>query len=81
MPEADLGLMMEVLRKMQSQQGMMLLEMGDLKQRMTGVEEAVVSVSALVAMVEFGIAGINKRIDRIDHRPDWIGSRVGLIDA
>ncbi|HZP20200.1 MAG TPA: hypothetical protein VFB16_08310 [Bauldia sp.] len=48
-------------------------DVGDLKIRMTTVEERV-------AGLEFSIAGVNRRIDRVEQRLDRIEKRLDLVE-
>jgi chromosome segregation ATPase len=74
MSEVDYSLMLAILRKLQAQQGDVVLRLGNL-------EESSASMSGRIASIEAGLAGVNKRLDRFDHRLDRIETRLGLIEA
>ena len=57
-------LLLEHLKRLQSDMSAVRLDVGDLKRRMTGVEEAV--------------AGQSRRLDRVDERLDRIERRLEL---
>jgi archaellum component FlaC len=61
------SLVLEYLRRLDA--GMQLLreDVGDLKRRMTGVEE--------------GLAGVNRRLDRLDERAGRIERRLDLAEV
>ncbi|MEQ8814901.1 MAG: hypothetical protein RLO51_13100 [Thalassobaculum sp.] len=61
------SLILEYLRRLDA--GMQLLreDVGDLKRRLTGVEE--------------GLAGVNRRLDRLDGRVERIERRLDLAEA
>ena len=61
------NLILEYLRRLDA--GMQLLreDVGDLKRRLTGVEE--------------GLAGVNRRLDRLDGRVERIERRLDLAEA
>ena len=81
MSEVDFSLMMEILRKLQSQQAEVLLRLGDINLRLASLEESAAMVSVRLASLETAVAGINKRLDRHENRLDRIEARIGLIEA
>ena len=81
MADADVALMMEILRKLQAQSSEVLLRLGDINTRLLSLEESSAMTSVRLASLETAIAGINKRLDRREHRLDHIETRLGLIDA
>ena len=81
MVDADFALMMEILRKLQAQSGEVLLRLGDINTRLSSLEESSAMTSVRLASLETTVAGVNKRLDRHEHRLDRIETRLGLIDA
>ena len=81
MADADVALVMEILRKLQAQSSEVLLRLGDINTRLLSLEESSAMTSVRLASLETAIAGINKRLDRHEHRLDHIETRLGLIDA
>ena len=81
MADADFSRMLDILRKMQGQLSSIVLELGDIKGRLTLLEEASSSMSARIAALGVAAAGTNKRLDRYEHRLERIETRLGLIDA
>lgn len=67
MAEAPDNLVLETLRKVDAKLDNLVADVGDLKVRMTAVEEA--------------IAGVNRRLDRVDVRLERIERRLELADA
>jgi len=68
MPDSvSLEFISEQLKRIQTGQTRLLEDMGDLKKRMTGVEEA--------------LAGQSRRLDRVEDRLDRIERRLDLVDA
>lgn len=61
------GLILQYLRRLDRGQQEMREDLGDLKRRMTGVEE--------------GLVGVNRRLDRLDGRVERIDRRLELTDA
>jgi len=66
-------LIFEYLRRMDSKLDRVIEDIGDLKVRMTSVEERL-------AQVELSIAGINRRLDRVETRLDRIDRRLDLTE-
>ena len=60
------NLVLAMLRKMDSKMDRIVDDLGDLKVRMTHVEE--------------GLAGVNRRLDRLEVRVDRIDKRLDLVD-
>jgi archaellum component FlaC len=67
MAEEPDGLVLQYLRRLDTTTQAMREEIGDLKRRMTGVEE--------------GLAGVNRRLDRLDGRVERIERRLDLAEA
>jgi archaellum component FlaC len=67
MSDAPDNLMLMLLRRIDANVDRVIDDMGDLKVRMTSVEE--------------GLAGVNRRLDRLDVRVDRIERRLDLVDA
>ena len=79
---ADIGsLTYELLKKVRAEQQEMLLELGDIKHRLTAVEEAGSSMSVRIAQVEVSMTGTNKRLDRVGDRLERIERRLELREA
>ncbi|MCI0468022.1 MAG: tropomyosin [Beijerinckiaceae bacterium] len=74
MADAPEDLIFEYLRRIDTKLDRVIEEVGDLKIRMTAVEERI-------AQVELSIAGINRRIDRIEARLDRIERRLDLVET
>ncbi|MGI8569353.1 MAG: hypothetical protein ACR2KT_09945 [Methylocella sp.] len=73
MVEAPGNLIFEYLRHLDSKLDRVLEDIGDLKIRMTAVEERI-------AQIELSIAGVNRRIDRVEARLDRIERRLDLVE-
>ncbi|MBY0613595.1 MAG: hypothetical protein K2P80_15575 [Beijerinckiaceae bacterium] len=67
MVEEPDNLMLAILRKLDLRTERMAEDIHDMKIRLTSVEE--------------GLAGVNRRVDRIENRLEKIEKRLGLIDA
>ncbi|MFZ3327936.1 MAG: hypothetical protein WA231_19525 [Methylocella sp.] len=65
MVDAPDNVIFEYLRRLDMKLDHVIEDIGDMKIRMTAVEERI-------AQVELSIAGVNRRIDRI--KRDWNGS-------
>ena len=61
------SIVLAILRKIDQRTERMAEDMQDLKVRVTSVEE--------------GLAGVNRRLDRLDHRVERIEKRLELSDA
>lgn len=64
--EAD-NLILPILRRVDQRTERMSEDIHDMKSRLTNVEE--------------GLAGVNRRVDRLDERLEKIEKHLGLIDA
>jgi predicted nucleic acid-binding Zn-ribbon protein len=73
MVDAPDNLIFEYLRRLDTKLDRVIEDVGDLKIRMTAVEERI-------AQVELSIAGVNRRIDRIDARLDRIERSLNLVE-
>ncbi len=67
MMDAPDNLVLAMLRRMDAKLDRISGDLGDLKVRMTGAEEA--------------IAGVNRRLDRLDGRVERIEKHLDLVDA
>ena len=74
MADADYTLIIDILRKMQGQ-------LSDVVLRLGALVDASASMSGRIANLEALLVGVNKRLDRHEHRLDRIETRLGLIDA
>ena len=61
------SIVLPILRKIDQRTERMAEDLQDLKVRVTSVEE--------------GLAGVNRRLDRLDHRVERIEQRLELSDA
>ena len=61
------NMVLSILRKIDQRTERMALDLQDLKIRVTSVEE--------------GLAGVNRRLDRLEHRVERIEKRLELSDA
>ena len=61
------NLVLEYLRRLDAGVQLLREDVGDLKRRMTGVED--------------GIAGVNRRLERLDERVGRIEQRLDLAEA
>jgi len=61
------NLVLQLLRRMDQKLDRISEDVGDLKVRMTSVEE--------------GLAGVNRRLDRLEIRVDRIERRLDLVDS
>jgi archaellum component FlaC len=61
------NIVLAILRKIDQRTERMAEDLQDLKVRVTSVEE--------------GLAGVNRRLDRLDHRVERIEQRLELSDA
>ena len=73
MVDAPDNLIFEYLRRLDTKLDRIIEDIGDLKIRMTAVEEKI-------AQVELSIAGVHRRIDRVDARLDRIERRLDLVE-
>src|SRR5580704_15562959 len=73
MVDAPDNLIFEYLRRLDTKLDRVIEDIGDLKIRMTAVEEKI-------AQVELSIAGVNRRIDRVEARLDRIERRLDLVE-
>jgi predicted nucleic acid-binding Zn-ribbon protein len=73
MVDAPDNLIFEYLRRFDTKLDRLIEDIGDLKIRMTAVEERI-------AQVELSIAGINRRIDRVEARLDRIERSLDLVE-
>ena len=73
MVDAPDRLIFEYLRRLDTKLDRVIEDIGDLKIRMTAVEERI-------AQVELSIAGVNRRIDRVEARLDRIERRLDLVE-
>ncbi|WP_036259808.1 hypothetical protein [Methylocapsa aurea] len=80
MVEASDSLIFEYLRRLDMKLDRVIEDIGDLKIRMTAVEERLARTDAAIANLELSIAGVNRRIDRIDGRLDRIERRLDLVE-
>lgn len=67
MPDEPENLVIQMLRRIDQKVDRLLDDVGDLKVRMTSVEE--------------GLAGVNRRLDRLEARTDRIERRLELAEA
>ncbi len=61
------NIVLSILRKIDQRTERMAVDLQDLKIRVTSVEE--------------GLAGVNRRLDRLEHRVERIEKRLELSDA
>jgi archaellum component FlaC len=73
MAEEPDNVVLVFLRRIDAKLDRVIDDVGDLKIRMTDVEEKL-------AKVDLAIAGVNRRIDRVENRLDRIERRLDLID-
>jgi predicted nucleic acid-binding Zn-ribbon protein len=73
MVDAPDSLIFEYLRRLDAKLDRVIEDIGDLKIRVTAVEERL-------AQVELSIAGVNRRIDRVEARLDRIERRLDLVE-
>lgn len=74
------NLIFEYLRRLDTKLDRVLEDIGDLKIRMTAVEERLARTDVAIANLELSMAGINRRIDRLDVRLDRIERRLDLAE-
>ena len=67
MPDEPDNLVLQLLRRIDQKTDRLIDDVADLKVRMTSMEE--------------GLAGVNRRLDRVDARIDRIERRLELADA
>ncbi|GLK81247.1 hypothetical protein [Methylopila turkensis] len=67
------NIVLTYLRRIDQKLDRVIDDVGDLKIRMTDVEEKL-------AKVDLSIAGVNRRIDRVESRLDRIEHRLDLVD-
>ena len=75
------SLILEYLRRLDAGVQLLRGDVAELKRRMTGVEEELVSVNRRVSGVDERLAGVNRRLDRLDGRVERIERRLGLAEA
>jgi len=80
MVDAPDNLTFEYLRRLDAKLDRVIEDIGDLKIRMTAVEERLARTDVAFANLELSIAGINRRIDRIEARLDRIERRLDLVE-
>jgi predicted nucleic acid-binding Zn-ribbon protein len=73
MTEQPDNIVLVYLRRMDEKLDRVIDDVGELKVRMTNVEERL-------AKVELSIAGVNRRIDRVEARLDRIERRLELVE-
>jgi len=81
MVDAPDNLIFEYLRRLDTKLDRVIEDIGDLKIRMTAVEERLARTDVAIANLEVSIAGVNRRIDRVEARLDRIEWRLELADA
>ena len=74
-------LLLEHLKRLQSGQARLIEDVGDLKLRMTALEESNATMAHAQATMAQSIAGQSKRMDRIENRLDRIERRLDLADT
>ncbi len=80
MADAPENLIFEYLRRLDSKLDRVIEDIGDLKIRMTAVEERLARTDVAIANLELSIAGVNRRIDRVEARLDRIERRLDLVE-
>jgi predicted nucleic acid-binding Zn-ribbon protein len=74
MVDAPDNVIFEYLRRLDTKLDRVIEDIGDLKIRMTAVEERIVQV-------ELSIAEVNRPIDRVEARLDRIERRLDLVES
>ena len=72
------NLVLRYLRRFDEKLDRLIDDIGDLKLRMTSLEERVSRVQGELASIHADFAGQSKRIDRIEQRLDRIEKRLDL---
>ncbi len=80
MSEAPENLIFEYLRRLDTKLDRVIEDIGDLKIRVTAVEERLARTDVAIANLELSIAGVNRRIDRVDARLERIERRLDLVE-
>ncbi len=80
MADAPGNLVVEYLRRLDSKLDRVIDDIGDLKIRMTAVEERLARTDVAIANLALSIAGVNRRIDRVEARLDRIERRLDLVE-
>lgn len=70
----------EQFRRLNGRFDKLELDVADIKTRLIVLEEGQASMSARIATVEVSLAGMNKRLDRVDNRLDRIERRLDLVE-
>ncbi|MBY0306027.1 MAG: hypothetical protein B7Y43_02820 [Sphingomonas sp. 28-62-20] len=74
MTEAESSIMLEILKRLQSDMSEMKADMSDMRLRMTANEEHL-------ATLVMSVSGINHRLDRLADRVERIERRLDLLDT
>ena len=74
MTEAESSIMLEILKRLQSDMSEMKADMSDMRLRMTANEEHL-------ATLVMSVSGINHRLDRLADRVERIELRLDLLDT
>ncbi len=74
MTEAESSIMLEILKRLQSDMSEMKADMSDMRLRMTANEEHL-------ATLVMSVSGINHRLDRLADRVERIERRFDLLDT
>jgi uncharacterized coiled-coil protein SlyX len=80
MADAPDNLIFEYLRRLDAKLDRVIEDIGDLKIRMTAVEERLARTDVAIANLELSIAGVNRRIDRVEARLERIERRLDLVE-
>jgi predicted nucleic acid-binding Zn-ribbon protein len=80
MVDAPDNLIFEYLRRLDAKLDRIIEDIGDLKIRVTAVEERLARTDVAVANLELSIAGVNRRIDRVEARLERIERRLDLVE-
>ncbi|MBU6166645.1 MAG: hypothetical protein KGQ52_11020 [Alphaproteobacteria bacterium] len=70
----------EQFRRLNTRFDKLEMDIGEIKSRLIVLEEGQASMSARIATVEVSMAGMNKRMDRVDNRLDRIERRLDLVE-
>ncbi|MFZ0494651.1 MAG: hypothetical protein WBE80_16315 [Methylocella sp.] len=68
------------LRRLDTTRDRVIEDLGELKIRMTAVEERLARTDVAIANPELPTAAVNRRIDRVDARLDRIERRLDLVE-
>jgi uncharacterized coiled-coil protein SlyX len=74
------NLILVYLRRIDEKLDRVIADVGDLKTRLTAVEERVARLDWRFADSEVAIAGVNRRLDRVEARLDRIEKRLDLVE-